>query len=218
MVNRLLDLALPASCAGCRREGSAVCDACRPALMVRLNRPAGTPLGLPSDVPAPLLQLEWCAPYTGTVRHALRDLKYGGERRLLGPLAEAMAARWREAGAGGDLLVPVPVHASRARERGFDQAELLAEVVARDLGLPMLAAVERGRATVAQFHLDRAARSVNVRGAFRVRPVAAGQVVGRWAILIDDVVTTGSTLAECATALLAAGAAGVSAITVARER
>ncbi len=218
MVNRLLDLALPATCSGCRREGSPICEACRPAFLARLDRPAGTPVGLPSDVPAPLLQLEWCASYAGAVRHALRDLKYGGERRLVSPLAVAMAARWRVAGAGGDLLVPVPVHASRRRERGFDQAELLAEGLGGEIGLPMLAALERGRATVAQFHLDRGARSTNVRGAFRVRPVAAAQVQGRWAVLIDDVVTTGSTLAECATALLVAGAAGVSALTVARER
>jgi len=218
IANRLLDLALPASCAGCHREGRPLCGTCRPSLDVRLNRPPGTPLGLPSDVPAPLLQLEWCAPYEGAVRHALRQLKYGGERRLIGPLGQALAARWRVAGAGGNLVVPVPVHASRARERGFDQAELLAEAAAANLGLPMLRAVQRDRATVAQFQLNRGARWVNVRGAFRVRVAVASQVEGRWAILIDDVVTTGSTLAECATVLMSAGAAGVSALTVARER
>ena len=70
------------------------------------------------------------APFTGTVRAALHALKYAGERRLADPLGAAAAERWRRVGAGGDLVVPVPVHADRARERGYDQAVLLADVVA----------------------------------------------------------------------------------------
>jgi predicted amidophosphoribosyltransferase len=254
--NRVLDLAFPARCPGCGREGPAICAGCAPALDARLELPGGISIGLPSDVPAPLLQLEWCAPFSGLVRRALHELKYGGETRLAVPLGDAIAQRWRRVAAGGDVLVPVPVHAERARRRGYDQAELIARAAGRGLGLPCAPLLERVRATIAQFDLDRATRATNVRGAFRLRPGPAtgargaraplidpagaraapgppvniraataitsapkvSPLAGRWVILIDDVVTTGATLSACAEPLLAAGAIGVSAITVARER
>ena len=127
---RLLDLALPCACPGCGAEGPPICAACRGQVDARLTLPAGTPLGLGEGPPDPLLQLEWCAPFGGVTRRALHALKYAGERRLATPLGEAVAERWRRAGAGGDLFVPVPVHASRRRERGFDQAELIAAAAA----------------------------------------------------------------------------------------
>lgn len=219
-VERVLDLALPPTCAGCGVEGDHFCAACRPSLEAQPERPGGVALGLPAGIPRPLLQLEWCSPFKGPVRAALHALKYAGERRLAEPLGRALATRWSYAGAGGDLLVPVPIHAARARERGFDQAILLAEVAARELKLPYARILERHRPTVRQFDLDRGSRSGNVAGAFRL--VAGGRgrqpLMGRWVVLIDDVVTTGSTLAACAAPLLDAGALGVSALTVARER
>ncbi len=216
-----LDLAFPAACSGCGREGTPLCDACLPALDARLALPGGTPIGLPMDFPAPLLQLEWCAPFAGPVRAALHDLKYAGERRLADPLGAAIARRWARVGIGSELIVPVPVHAERERSRGYDQAALIAVAAARGLGLPLARALERGRATVAQFELGRDERAANVAGAFRLRgsdPPAERAVVGRWILLVDDVVTTGATLAACASALERAGARGVSAIAVARER
>lgn len=217
-VGRLLDLALPPACAGCGAEGEPLCRTCRPALDVRLLLPPGTPLGLPDGPPDPLVRLEWCAPFAGVVRQALHALKYAGERRLAQPLGEAVAARWARSGGGGDLLVPVPVHASRRRERGYDQAELLAAAAAQRLRVPMLPAVERIRATTAQYRLDRRHRATNVATAFAVRPGDERRVCGREVVLVDDVVTTGATLAATANALLAAGALSVAAITVARER
>lgn len=227
--SRALDFALPASCAGCDREGDPLCPTCARALDARLELPAGTPIGMPVDLPAPLLQIEWCAPFAGPVRAALHDLKYRGERRLARPLGLAVARRWGRVGVGATLVCPVPVHADRERRRGYDQAALIAEVAAAALGLPCVRALERERATTAQFELGREDRAANVAGAFRVRGMVgrgAAQksgashraVAGRWVLLVDDVVTTGATLAACAAALEEAGAIGVSAITVARER
>jgi ComF family protein len=220
-VSTALDLAFPAACSGCGREGDPLCPACLPALDARLRLPGGTPIGMPADLPEPLLQLEWCAPYAGPVRAALHDLKYSAERRLARPLGQAVARRWRRVGEGATMIVPVPVHADRERRRGYDQAALIAAVAAEQLGLPCVRALERERATIAQFELGREDRAANVAGAFRLRQTdrsAASLAAGRWILLVDDVVTTGATLAACATALEAAGALGVSAIAVARER
>ena len=217
-----LDLAFPAACSGCGREGDPLCAVCLPALDARLALPGGTPIGLPAELPAPLLQLESCAPFAGPVRAALHDLKYAGERRLAGPLGDALARRWARVGTGAEVVVPVPVHAERERRRGYDQAALIAEVAGERLGLPVVRALERQRATIAQFELGRDERAANVDGAFRVRAghatEVARSVAGRWILLVDDVVTTGATLAACAFALERAGAPAVSAIAVARER
>lgn len=213
---RALDLALPAQCAGCRREGAALCRECLPALDVRYAAVPGVPIGLPADLPPPLLQLEWCAPFTGVTRRALHALKYDGERRLAPYLGAAVARRWARAGVAGDAFVPVPASPDRVRERGYDQASLIATEAARRLSLPVLHALQRTRATTAQSDLDRAGRGSNLGGAFRV--MDAAPIAGRWIVLVDDVVTTGATVAACASALLDAGAAAVSAVAVARER
>src|SRR5439155_27042667 len=132
---------------------------------VRRSVPAGTPIGLPSEIPSPLLQLEWCAPFVGTVRRALHQLKYANEQRLAEPLGTALARRWRTVGVGAEIVCHVPVHRERERQRGYDQAELLARIAARDLGLPHVGFLRRIRATTAQFELGRGDRAANVRDA-----------------------------------------------------
>jgi ComF family protein len=217
-VRALLDLLLPPACPGCGREGLVLCGACREPFDRRSAEPPGAPLGLSASPPGALIQLEWCAVFSGPVRAALHALKYGGERRLARPLAAALAARWALAGRGGDLVVWVPVHRVRRRDRGFDQAEDLARGMALLLGLPVAACLERQRRTAAQHALGQEARLGNTSGAFAVTPTGRSLVRGRWVVLVDDVVTTGATLAGCAEALLEAGALAVSAVTVARDR
>lgn len=215
-----LDAAFPARCVGCRAEGPPLCAGCARPLDARLELPAGVPIGLPGDIPIPLLQLEWCAGFRGVVRDALHQLKYAGERRLAEPMGAAVARRWGRVGVGATVICHVPVHADRQQVRGYDQAELIARAAARHLDLPFVHALERQRATIAQFDLDRRRRASNVAGAFAARaPDTVREAIdGRWVLIVDDVTTTGATLAACGQALRTAGAVAVSAITVARER
>ena len=129
--------------------------------------------------------------------------------RLRALLAESTS--WRPL-APPDCVVPVPLHAARLRRRGFNPATALARSLAREIGAPLAhAALARLRDTPTQTGLGRAARRANVRGAFRVRRLDAATV---W--LVDDVVTTGATLEECARVLRAAGVCRVVALCAAR--
>ena len=138
---------------------------------------------------------------------------------LLLPLAAGMAGAGARAGAppgGGPplLVLPVPLFPARERERGYNQAALLARPLAARLGLACRTdLLRRRRETAPQVGLSREQRRQNVRGAF----VAGPEVAGRTVLLVDDVTTTGSTLGSAAGACLAAGASGVRAVTLARE-
>jgi ComF family protein len=214
----LLDLLIPPTCAGCGLEGEPLCEACLQPLHRRLDEPAGTPIGLPTTLPDGLVQLEWCATFSGSVRAAIHSLKYKGQRRLAEPLGDALASRWRRAGLGADTVTWVPVHAERERERGFDQAELLAVVVGQRLGLPVVRCLERAASTRAMHALDRGERTRNVSGAFALASDAAQGLPGRWPLIVDDVVTTGATLSGCAGMLASAGTIAVSGLAIARDR
>ena len=155
--------------------------------------------------------------YEGALRDILHAFKYEGRRGLAGPLAAMM----REAGAGilgdADGVVPVPLHPWRRVRRGFNQSDDLA----RRLGVPVLRALWRVRATAPQTGLNAAARRRNVRRAFRLSPFLSRArrhrlVEGRVIVLVDDVRTTGATIGACAAALKSAGAREVRALTVAR--
>src|SRR5205823_5404499 len=111
-------------------------------------------------------------------------------------------------------IVPVPLHPTRQRERGFNQAMLLARSLSPRTSLPVVPALERVRYTTTQTAFDRAERMENLRNAFRLRP--RRDVRGSRVLLVDDVLTTGSTLSECARVLKQAGASSVYAATAAR--
>lgn len=153
----------------------------------------------------------------GLVRKLVHDFKYGAQRHLRYPLAAWLRETLDDARLRGrhfDLIVPVPLHPARERERGFNQAALLAELLADSLQLPARPVLERIRYTTTQTAYDRAERMENLAGAFRLRKNR--DVRDLRVLLIDDVLTTGSTLSECARVLKAAGAASVHAATAAR--
>lgn len=208
----LLDLLMPPACAGCGRSGSLLCDRCVGAFSPpfraadRFVAPdAGVALG-----DALVLALAAFA-YAGPMRRALAALKYSSASRLAPMLARAATPPLRTllAISGPAVLVPVPVHAERRRERGYNQAEL----IARALG-PSHLILERVRPTTKQHRLDRAARLANLRGAFRV---ASGVSVPSVVVLVDDIITTTATLEACASVLRETGVEAVYGFAVARE-
>ena len=152
--------------------------------------------------------------YEGAVRRTLQRLKYGGAARLAEPLAEAAGPFLRAllGQIGPVTVVPVPLHPVRQRERGYNQAALLARVLAASAGSPAIELLIRERATRKQHQLDRAARLRNLTGAFAVRGRAPPAVV-----LVDDIMTTSATLEACASVLHGSGAERVYGFTIARE-
>ncbi|MDQ3315444.1 MAG: ComF family protein [Verrucomicrobiota bacterium] len=153
----------------------------------------------------------------GVVRKIMHQFKYGQQIHLRRPIADWLNETLQDPRLEGrrfDVVVPVPLHPARKRERGFNQAELLAELLSARAGLRMQELLERIRYTTTQTAFDRAERIENLRDAFRLRKKR--DVRGLRVLLIDDVLTTGSTLSECARVLKAAGAISVHAATAAR--
>ncbi len=158
--------------------------------------------------------------YDGAPRDAIHRFKYGGKSALAARLAPALLDLLHLDEALSqidfDIVVPVPLHPRRERKRGFNQSELLARALAKELALPAANLLQRTRATPPQVGLDAKARTHNVRGAFALDP-RSGDITGQRILLVDDVYTTGSTLRECAGVLNRAGAQTVCAVTLARQ-
>ena len=213
MDERLLDLLLPRACAGCLEDlpppfSGPLCGPCLLGLRA-----------LPDPLPRrslPSLDLGRAAfRYGGPLARLLHAFKYGGSRaagRALGDWMAGAAGRQR-ALLRADALVPVPLHPSKLRRRGFNQAELLARRLCGPLGAPVLGALERRRATRPQWTYPRAERKLRLLDAFRAREE---RLRGRRLLLIDDVCTSGGTLEGCARELRRAGAAWVGAFVLAR--
>jgi competence protein ComFC len=154
--------------------------------------------------------------YEGGVREMIQRFKYGRNialARPLGVLLERALTDPRLLGKSFEMVVPVPLHSVRQRERGFNQASLLAERLSRAMGIPCRSLLHRNRPTPQQAGFDRVRRMENLKGAFTMKGLVSADAS---VLLVDDVSTTGATLDACAEVLREAGADQVSAVVVAR--
>lgn len=166
---------------------------------------------LPDEVTGPVIA---AARFGGAVADGIRRFKFGGRPDLARPLGALLRRALPRVLSGVDLVVPVPLHPARLAERGYNQAALLARLVAPDRRARFAPeALARVVATPQQVGLPREARMTNVAGAFQPR---SADLRGARVLLVDDVATTGATLSACALALRDGGAACVTALVVAR--
>lgn len=223
LLGSLLDLLFPPRCVVCHQVGTWLCPECVDRLP-RLSGPVCQRCGTPitsgmfcqtcQEVPWRLEGIRSVAPFRGPVRAAIHYLKYHHARELADPLGELMARYWRQNPLPAEAIVPVPLHPSRLRRRGYNQAALLAWALGCRVGLPVDEdALCRVRATVSQMRLKAADRRRNVENAFHC---PTDRMRGRRVLLVDDVCTTGATLEACADALREGGARQVWALTLAR--
>lgn len=202
----LLDIVYPPQCAGCGRIDHDLCPYCR----AHLSR--SNPVLMIRDCPAPLTAAVATARHEGIVREVIQALKYDARPQLGQLLGARAAAALEQTNWQVELILPVPLHPLRLRERGYNQSQRIAETVALMSGIPLSeSSLLRTRATRSQVGLSGPERRLNLQDAF----VAVGDAVSqRHVLLIDDVFTTGSTLSACATALYTVGAASVYGLTV----
>ena len=200
----LAALLFPPRCVFCRRvlagADNGICADCLPTIPWAGDK---------ACVDARKLQIDFAAKaiaptyYDGGVREALLRYKFGGVSSYAPVLARLIAEEVGIAVGFGEILQPevvtfVPISQKRRRKRGYDQSELLAKAVARELGLPLVKTLEKAVETSAQSTLDEKARKANVAGVYRVRPEATADITERHVLLIDDILTTGATLSEAA--------------------
>lgn len=235
-LERLLHVLLPPACGGCALplpEGESwVCSRCRTRLKEpahprcsRCHAPRGT--GLPADRPCPecddwppaLVGARTAALMADPADHLVHGLKYGGWTGLASFMASRMLREIRrESLPDGMVVVPVPSTPERIRERGFNQAELLALAVAEGLNRPLVRGLIRVGSGRTQVALHRSERRANVQGAFRPAEGEGGAkgMRNRSVLLVDDVLTTGATACSAAEAAAEAGAVDVLLVTFAR--
>jgi ComF family protein len=232
---QLLDLLFPSRCASCRAAGTVLCAACLASIRApeqplcrRCGRSLATSLPAQGDAQCPFCAtgrkiphldgLRAAGVYEGAVRQAILALKFHGQRRVASPLAGLLAACCRHEALSADLIIPIPLHASRRRERGYDQARLLAQPLGKLLQRPVRTdLLLRQRATRAQMTLSANERHANVAGAFVLTsPAVCAVLDGKRILLVDDVTTTGSTLDAAAAALREANPAAIWGLAVAR--
>lgn len=196
-------------------------------LTAPLCRACGTPLELAGDTealcgaclarPSHLTHCRAALVYDDASRKLILGFKHGGHTDSLNLMGNWMQLAGRDLWPGADMLLPVPLHALRRLHRRFNQSGLLASALCARTGLPVVVhGLKRTRHTPMQGHKTVKGRQRNVQGAFQVPASAKPELQGKRIVLIDDVRTSGATLESCAHVLLRAGAAQVSAVTLAR--
>ena len=224
----LTEVVFPPVCAGCGRLGTILCEACiaemvlvEGALCHRCGRILPDTDLSPSELcttcaaARPLLtQVRAPFLYVEPTSRLIHRLKYDGYFALAKPLAATMSNHWPVWAQPPELMLPVPLHKRRRRQRGFNQSALLAKYLARETGIEFdEKSLRRHRHTQPQIKLGPEARYDNVAGAFEAD---ADRVSGRHIVLVDDVYTTGATMTAAADALINAGALSVSGYCLAR--
>lgn len=226
-----LDLLFPPHCAACQRFGAWLCADCLGEIE-KIEPPVCRHCGLPqagdggvvvcNRCQASPLQLDGLRSYaihSGPLRKAIHQFKYEDLRALASLLGQLMADGWRRLAPPDlelDAVAPVPLHRNRQRQRGFNQAALLARELGACLQLPVVEdALVRSRATAPQVDLNVEERRTNVHGAFQCR---GNSLSGVRVLLVDDVCTSGATLESACLALRSAGATAVWACTLTRAR
>lgn len=222
--DRLFDLFFPPRCVGCGREGRFLCSSCvdrTPGIPTPWcprcgqHLMAGANCQSCATYPLSLEGIRSAYAYAPPLIEAITQFKYHGVRAMGVEMGELLGRFLTLHPLPVDMIVPVPLHPSRRRERGYNQAELLCVALGRRLVLPVAPeALRRVRNTLPQARMDSTEeRRLNVAGAF-----APGEepVEGKRVLLVDDVCTTGATLGACGDALNAAGAAAVWGLTLAR--
>ena len=187
------------------------CDRCGDCLQPHTNVSSRHCCIRCADTTAYVTRARAIGPYAGALRDIVHALKYDGRRSLAKPLAARMRHVGEDLVLRASAAVPVPLHPARRRERGFNQAADLA----RHMGLPVVSALSRVRATPSQTTLHAIDRRANVHGAFRATR-RVHDLRGVTVLVVDDVQTTGATLEACASVLKDAGVREVLALTAAR--
>lgn len=217
-----LGLLFPDQCVGCGAVGNLWCAACRARLRPYPPQQVLTALHMlnsgqagPRNAPPLLDGVRIGFVFEGSLREAIHALKYQGQRRMAAPLADLLASHLYAHPLAADALVPVPLHAHRLAERGFNQSSLLAAHLSERCHIPLLDnRLVRWRDTPPQVGLNAQQRLENVRQAFgwQGTPPPPPRV-----IVLDDVLTTGATVLACALVLRQAGARQVFVLTLARS-
>ena len=219
-----IETIFPPVCASCRVVGSLLCVDCRTQLQW-VDHPicesCGQIASRPGDLckvclirPLPLKQIRAAVFFEDPASTLIHKMKYEGLFGLAEPLVDLMACAWEKWQTPIDIILPIPLHPDRERKRGYNQSDLLARGFGKHLNIAVDSKIiYRTRYTSPQVELNARDRLTNVSGAFVVQSQKA---MGKDVLLIDDVCTTGATMAAAAEVLLEAGAASVSGYCVAR--